>query len=1000
MVSDRETWLQSENLLTTKQTLRGPGGTLLPVMGVIKARLRHRNESLDELVYVIRNQEYSLLSRRACVCLNLVARVDNVQENMSDKPNFRTEFGSLFKGIGKLKTEHHITLCADATPVCLYTARKIAHPLLPQIKSEIESMVRQEIISPVTVPTRWCSGMVPVQKANGTVRICVDLTHLNKSVQREIHPMSSVDESLAKLGNSKVFSKLDANSGFWQLPLDDESRLLTTFITPHGRYCFNRLPFGISSAPEIFQRTMSQILEDLEGVICHMDDILIHAADQAEHDKRVRAVLVRIQEAGLTLNTIKCQFSRSSLTFLGHIIDGSGIQADPRKTTAIKNFPTPTTVKELQRFMGMVNQMSKFIPELAECNDPLRQLLRSDSVWSWADAQDISFQRVKDTLIAPETLAHYDPNRPTIIAADASSTGIGAVLLQVQDDYKRRPVCYASRSLSDTEKRYAVIEKEALAATWACEKFSEYVLGSKLTLETDHRPLVPLLNSTELCKMPPRIQRLRLRLMRFAPLVQYVPGKLQTTADALSRAPVESPATEDDLFVAEVEAFASRVVNILPATDKRLQEIINNQKVDEECSEIREYCLHGWPAYKTQQPLLGQYWESQSHLAIVDDILLYDERIVIPRAMRLDILDCIHQGHQGITKCRARARTSVWWPGLSTMIEQMVSKCVTCAKDRPVPTEPLMASSFPSRPWERLAMDLFEIHGKVYLIVIDYYSRWIESKRLDNLSSESVVYVLKEIFVSHGIPDIIISDNGPQFSAATFRQFAMNYGFVHVTSSPRYPQSNGEAERAVRTMKGLLKRNDDQHIALMVYRSTPLQNGLSPAEMIMGRRLRTQLPILPNALKPRDSHGESLERKEGQQRSDQQRNFNLRHNARDLSTLQPGDPVWIRDQNRQGQVVSRTPEPRSYLVRTDLGTVRRNRRALVPTSRDTDVSNGRLTPPARVRATSDITTPTVEMQPPATPARSVSHPPLAELAAPDRVTRSGRIVKPPKRLDL
>ena len=181
---------------------------------MIKARLRHRNKSLDELVYVIRNQEYSLLGRRACVGLDLVARVDNVQENMSDKPNFHAEFGSLFKGIGKLKTEHHITICAYATPVCLYTARKIAHPLLPQIKSEIESIVRQEIISPVTVPTRWCSGMVPVQKANGTVRICVDLTHLNKSGQREIHPMSSVDESLAKLGNSKVFSKLDANSGF------------------------------------------------------------------------------------------------------------------------------------------------------------------------------------------------------------------------------------------------------------------------------------------------------------------------------------------------------------------------------------------------------------------------------------------------------------------------------------------------------------------------------------------------------------------------------------------------------------------------------------------------------------------------------------------------------------------------------------------------------------------------------------------------------------------
>ena len=210
---------------------------------------------------------------------------------------------------------------------------------------------------------------------------------------------------------------------------------------------------------------------------------------------------------------------------------------------------------------------------------------------------------------------------------------------------------------------------------WACEKFSEYVLGSKLTLETDHRPLVPLLNSTELCKMPPRIQRFWLRLMRFAPLVQYVPGKQQTSADALSRAPVESPASEDELFVAEIEVFASQAVNILPATNKRLYEIRNNQKVDAEGIEIREYCLQKWPAYKPHQPLLGQYWGSQSHLAIVEGILLYDERISIPRVMRLDILDCIHQGHQGVTKCRTRARTSIWWPGLSTMIEQMVSKC-------------------------------------------------------------------------------------------------------------------------------------------------------------------------------------------------------------------------------------------------------------------------------------------------------------------------------------
>ena len=200
------------------------------------------------------------------------------------------------------------------------------NPLLPKVKSQIETMLEQGVISPVTAPTEWWAGIVPVLKPNGKVRICVDLTELNKAVQPEVHPMPSVDESLAKLGNSKIFSKLGANSGFWQIPLDEDSRLLTTFVTTFGRYCFNRLPFGISSAPEIFQQTLSSILEDLEGTICQMDDILVSGVDQSVHDRRLRAVLHRLQEARLTLND-KCEFSKPFIRFLAHIIDGSGLHA-------------------------------------------------------------------------------------------------------------------------------------------------------------------------------------------------------------------------------------------------------------------------------------------------------------------------------------------------------------------------------------------------------------------------------------------------------------------------------------------------------------------------------------------------------------------------------------------------------------------------------------------------------------------------------------------------
>ena len=221
-------------------------------------------------------------------------------------------------------------------------------------------MLKQGVVSEVTAPTEWCAGIVPVPKKNNRVRICVDLTNLNHAVEREIYPIKSVDYNLALLGRSKIFTKLDAASGFWQLPLHPDSQLLTTFITPFGRYCLKRLPFGISSAPEIFQRAMSQILVDIPGIICHMDDILIHSDSKSDHDKKVRQVLKRLSEAGVTLNS-KCQFSQASIKFLGHIVDSSGIKADPEKTHAIRNFPIPGNVTDLQRFNGMVNQLGKFI---------------------------------------------------------------------------------------------------------------------------------------------------------------------------------------------------------------------------------------------------------------------------------------------------------------------------------------------------------------------------------------------------------------------------------------------------------------------------------------------------------------------------------------------------------------------------------------------------------------------------------------------------------------
>ena len=232
-------------------------------------------------------------------------------------------------------------------------------------------MESQGIIFKVDKPTPWCAGMVVVHKKNGAIHICIDYQPLNRYVCREAYPLPKVDETLAQLAGAKIFSKLDANSGFWQIPLTESSKLLMTFITPFGRYYFHKLPFGICNTPEHFQKQMSQILSGLKGVLCQMDDVLVFGKDEAEHDIHLAAALDRIRNGGVTLNREKCEFEKTELLFLGHVVNHQGIQADPEKTSAIQHLNSPRNTTELRHFLGMANQLGKFSPNLAQATQPL-----------------------------------------------------------------------------------------------------------------------------------------------------------------------------------------------------------------------------------------------------------------------------------------------------------------------------------------------------------------------------------------------------------------------------------------------------------------------------------------------------------------------------------------------------------------------------------------------------------------------------------------------------
>ncbi|UYV77931.1 K02A2.6-like [Cordylochernes scorpioides] len=909
-----------QRLVKSDINLRAAEFSELQTVGMFISTLRNGNYEIKEKIYVIRRLSEPLLSRRACELLNLARRIEVVATRI----NPIKEFPEVFEGLGQIGNPYEIKLKPGAKPYAVHTPRRVPIPLMEKLRTRLEELEKAGIIAQVNVATEWCAPTVIAGKPNGDIRLCVDLSRLNEHVQREVHPMPVVEHMLGQLGEARFFSKLDANSGFHQIPLSPDCQHLTTFITPFGRYKYCRMPFGISLAPEYFQKVMSIILQGMDGVMCYLDDILIFASDSKTHDRILRLVLRKLKEAKVTLNKAKCVFGVPRINFLGHILDEDGIRPDPAKIEAVARMPAPTDVHGVRRFLGMVNHLGRFVENLSEIVAPLNQLLVKGQDFVWDCSQEGAFRKLKELLTTQPILAAYDVRKPTMVSSDASSYGLGAVLKQEGKNGIWRPVAYSSRTMTPTEKRYAQIEKEALAITWACERFQDFLLGKRFRIETDHKPLIPLFSTKELSSLTPRLQRFRMRMMRFGFEIVHIPGKELLDADALSRQPLLT--TEGGEDERPTSAHINAVLSSITDKDEMLTKIFEAQQEDTTLKAVVNYLEQGWPDKKKMSQTLLSYWHVKDELGVQNGLLMRSCRLVIPASMKLEILDKLHAGHFGITKTRLRARETVWWPGISEEIAETVRKCSVCIQEAVSKHEPLIPTNFPTRPWQKIGMDLFKFEKKWYLVVIDYYFRFPQMVQLDRLTASVVVRSCKSIFARHGIPETVVSDNGTQFGAAReFANFARQYGFQHVTSSPRFPQSNGMAEAGVKIAKLILKKNQDPSLGLLEYRSTPLENGYSPAELLMGRKLRTTLPIAPENLNPKLVDSQTLKRKEGRRRKDMKSRYDRRCGATDMEELSEGDTVWITDMRTWGIVKQKASTPRSYLVDTPVGTLRRNR---------------------------------------------------------------------------
>ncbi|UYV73923.1 K02A2.6-like, partial [Cordylochernes scorpioides] len=910
-------------IFQTNRKLTSYTGHEIKIKGIATLNCKTKNKT-ESLEFFIADGYYQpILGIEAIEKLSLIKKCDAVQtEQNNSAKEILNRHKNIFEGIGRLPIEHKIRLNENTTPV-IAPSRKIPFSIREKVKAELERMEKLDIIEKVEEPSEWTHPIVVVQKPSGDVRICMDPRELNKYVQRERYILPTAETIFSELKGATVFSVFDASSAFWQVPLDKESTNLCTIATPFGRFRFKRLPYGLNSASEVFQRCINNILSGLQGTACYMDDILIYGNTMEEHNRNLETVLRRLEENNVKLNAKKQQIAVDKVNFLGHIISRDGIAIQASRAEAIQKLKRPENKTEVQRFLGMVTYLGKFIPNLSDKTAPLRKLISNKSEWKFGGEENDCFEKLKNMVSNAPILTFFDPTKPITISSDASQYGIGTVLMQ-----GGQAIEYASFSLNATQRKYAQIEKELLAIVFGCERFQYYIWGNDVIVETDHKPLLSIVKKP-LEKLSPRLQRMVLRLMRFQISLKFTPGKNMFVADHLSRDPLK-----DEVDTSYLEGQTESVHMLLVTTDEKIKRLQKETHGDHTLIQLIEYAKNGWPKYKTKVcDEAKPYWQFQDEIHVSDGIVYKGNCILVPSTLRKEILQVVHSSHQGIAASKEKARSAFYWPGMITQVENEVEKCRTCQEySRKNPEESRIAHEIPEFPWEKIAVDFMEVSGTSSILVVDYHSKFVEIRKLSSKRETETIMQLKTIFRTHGIPRTLVSDNGPPFNSTGFKNFAQKYEFKHQTSSPKYPRSNGQVERTIQTIKGLIikavKSGRDPNLALMEFNNTPKYDLPSPTQMLMGRSVRTLSTYTRQQLKPLFDTTKNY-----QKLRDHQQKY-AGSPKRILRPLEVGDNIMLQERHRKwvpATVTAKHETPRSYMVKTPSGSeYRRNRSHLRP----------------------------------------------------------------------
>ena len=786
----------------------------------------------------------------------------------------------------KMKTtKGHIHLQPNAVPYAVHSPIPVPHHEKATVKALLDLYVQRGIITPVPLgtPVVWCALMVIGRKKDGSPRITVDFQHLNKQCFRETHHTEPPFHLASRVPPNTKKTVLDATDSYHSVELDEESQLLTMFITEWGRYMYLRVPQGFFAAGDIFTSRYDDIIKDVKNIVKIVDDGLLYSTGIEQSFWDTWDFLTLCAENGVTINIDKIQFCQDEVEFAGLNVNNEGITPSKSILAAISDFPTPTDLTSARSWFGLVNQVS-WAYSISPLMEPFRDLIKPNRTFFWNKQLTDLFEASKQEILSKirDGVKSFELGRRTGLQTDWCKHGIGYLLLQKhcacpnKDNVRCCPdgwkLIYAgSRFTKDAETRYKPTEGKALAVAWGLQHSRMFTLGcTDLLVSTDHKPLLGIFKDRDLNSIKnPRIQDFKEATLAWRFNITHNPGKWHKGPDAVSRQPspllavtlgptCSEPISDTIGIPGEERILSAGLSNLYSAAScaVSLDDLRTEGKKDKLYSSLISTIQEGFPTTRSQTtPQLREYWEVHERLFTQDGIVYLDQRVVIPSALRKLVLESLHSANQGVSGMRRRANATVYWPGMSTSIKNYRITCLDCQENAPSQTaEPIIQSAAPEWPFQQICMDYFFIGDHAYLVVVDRYSGWpsVFHFKPGQTTAPYLLSVLRNHFASFGVPEESSSDGGPQFEADAFKSFLHQWGIHFRLSSVGYAQSNGCAEVGVKSMKRLLHNNisangslnNDKILrALLEYRNTPLPDvNLSPAQILFHRQLKDAIP--------------------------------------------------------------------------------------------------------------------------------------------------------------